>query len=198
MVWGCGLAWGWGVSRAVARAERVPLDAYYTPDDVAARCVAVLPSWPRRIVEPSAGGGAFVRGIRARWRTAQITGCDVNPDALGLRECNAAAVCDFVDFRPGDIDPDAVVGNPPYSDAEAHIRHALRVVRPDGVVAFLLRLAMLESQKRAAFWTAHPPRKVWVLSARPSFTGGGTDSAAYGWFVWERGFAGPPALGWLP
>jgi hypothetical protein len=38
---------------------------------------------------------------------------------------------------------------------------------------------------------------VHVLSRRPSFTGGGTDSAAYGWFVWRKGYVGSPRLGWL-
>lgn len=30
--------------------ERIALDAYYTPDDVAARCVAALPEWQRGYV----------------------------------------------------------------------------------------------------------------------------------------------------
>ena len=36
------------------------------------------------------------------------------------------------------------------------------------------------------FWKAYPVNKLYVLSKRPSFTGKGTDSAAYAWFVWDN------------
>lgn len=185
---------------------RVALDAYYTPDDVAARCVAALPDAATRVsrvLEPSVGGGAFVRAIRAvavaRWgpmACPPIRVCDVNPDAPGLVGEHTAWVGDFLAMPPG-APYGLVVGNPPYSHAEAHIRHALAHVAEGGYVAFLLRLAMLESVKRRPLWAEHPPISVHVLSARPSFTGGGTDSAAYGWFCWRRGYTGAPSLGWL-
>jgi len=101
-------------------------------------------------------------------------------------------VMDFLDYKPGaGVAPNWVVGNPPYLAAEAHIRHALRLA-PN--VAFLLRLGFLESAKRLSFWGQHPPSEVHVLAQRPSFTGKGTDSAAYGWFVWRTGRAGPTVL----
>ena len=62
--------------------------------------------------------------------------------------------------------------------------------------AFLLRLAFLESVKRRPFWEQHPPAAVYVFTRRPSFTGGRTDSAAYGWFIWCAHY-GPPVLRWL-
>lgn len=203
--------------------EPIALDAYYTPDDVAARCVAALPTeatWRVRALEPSVGGGAFVRALRALDpgpRTLRVI--DINPDAPGLRSSPAWAVSDFLAWPPthearqstrrhdGDVGDgldldvrppyDLIVGNPPYSHAEAHIRHALSLVDRGGYVAFLLRLAMLESVRRRPLWAETPLRSVHVLSARPSFTGGGTDSAAYGWFVWQRGYVGAPTLGWL-
>lgn len=88
--------------------------------------------------------------------------------------------------------PDWIVGNPPFTGAEAHVRMALREASVG--VAFLLRLAFLESAARIPFWREHPAADVHVLSRRPSFTGSGTDSAAYGWFVWRRGYAGPTVL----
>jgi hypothetical protein len=50
----------------------------------------------------------------------------------------------------------------------------------------LLRLAFVESARRFVWWERHGARlaHVYALAERPSFTGGGTDSAAYGWFVW--------------
>jgi len=43
----------------------------------------------------------------------------------------------------------------------------------------------LESKKRKDFWQRHPVNGLYVLSERPSFTGGKTDAAAYAWFVWN-------------
>ena len=175
--------------------ERIPLDAYYTDDDVAALCVSTLDLDGRflRVCEPSVGGGAFVRAIK-RHTTAvrlHVTGYDLNPFAAGFDDCHESRSGDFTSI-PAPAEPfDWVIGNPPYSHAEAHVRHALTLAPR---VAFLLRLAFLESEKRAPFWHEHPAAAVYVLSKRPSFTGGGTDSAAYGWFVWNVAHIGPTAL----
>jgi hypothetical protein len=191
------------MSRAVARDERIPLDQYFTPPDVARRCVMALDTvslfdQPSYVAEPSVGGGAFALAVRELWPSARVLGVDLDPGSRGFDLCHEACVSDWLDVPGRASDPfDAVIGNPPYSHAEPHIRHALSVVREGGTVAFLLRLAMLEGQKRAAFWREFPPVAVHVLSRRPSFTGGGTDSAAYGFFQWRRGFRGEPRLGWI-
>ena len=49
----------------------------------------------------------------------------------------------------------------------------------------LLRINFLGSQKRYDFWQQFPPDGLYVLSKRPSFTGKGTDSIDYAWFVWS-------------
>jgi hypothetical protein len=53
----------------------------------------------------------------------------------------------------------------------------------------LLRLNFLGSSVRAQFMRSHTP-DVYVLPNRPSFTGNGTDSIEYTWFVWRHGNAG--------
>lgn len=179
-------------------ARRIPLDAYYSSDDVAALCVSTLDlSGATRIVEPSVGGGAFVRAIRTVW-PGWVYGVDINHDAPGLDLCpSQMRGWDFLDVgKSGDFldlpnGADWVIGNPPYSHAEPHVRHALTLAPR---CAFLLRLAFLESTKRVAFWRDHQPARVYVLAQRPSFTGGGTDSAAYGWFVWDADHKGATEL----
>ena len=173
------------------KGERIANDAYFTPDDVAARCVATLDlSGANLILEPSVGGGAFVRAIRrAMVPGAVIIGCDIDANPPGADECDSWHRADFATEHF--VCVDWVIGNPPYSHAEAHVRHALTLAPR---CAFLLRLAFLESEKRAPFWREHPAAAVYVLSKRPSFTGGGTDSAAYAWFVWDRDHVGPTAL----
>lgn len=183
-------------------AVRIDGDRYYTSIETARACVATLdlsdPMEMSRAIEPSVGRGAFVRALReARPGRFHVTGIDIDPGAEGLALADCGIEQDWLAYKP-DVAPDLVLGNPPYQHAEAHLAHALAVVRHGGTVAFLLRLAFLESAKRAAFWRTAPLRKVYVLSERPSFTSDGkTDSAAYAWYIFERGYQGKARLGWV-
>lgn len=195
------------MSRALARDKRLPRDAYLTPDPVAQACllsvapgVGLTARKPTTVIEPSVGGGAFARAARSVWGTPQIWGVDTNPAAAGFQDCDHVIVGDWLDVKFPDWRPDAIVGNPPYRDAQTHIEHALATGAP--FVGFLLRLAFLEGQARAPFWRAHRPTAVRVLCRRPSFTRGGTDAAAYAWFVWQDCTIAYPGhhgatLGWI-
>lgn len=182
-------------------------DAYYTTPELARALVALLvrDGWWRGgwVLEPSAGKGAFVRAIGMTTPcAAQITSLDIDKDtadAIGRVPSHEIggiphrAKCgDFLDHLGRYT---LILGNPPYSAAEAHVRHALILRDPQfGAVAFLLRLGFLESQQRAPLWREHPASKVYVLSERPSFTGGGTDNSAYGLFVWANWWTRPTEL----
>lgn len=170
---------------------REGLDRYYTPDAIADGLVSLLGLAPgRHVVEPSIGGGAFARACLRRDCT--VTGIDLDPAAEGL-----ALVDSFCgDVLDTEIEADWYIGNPPFKHAEAHLRHALAHAREG--CAFLLRLAFLESARRYRFWSEHPPAAVYVMSRRPSFTGTGTDSCAYAWFIWRRCSGGPALLSVLP
>ena len=169
------------------------LDRYYTPGALAESLTSLLPIRSSdRVVEPSCGGGAFVRALLRR--TPRVHAFDLDPEARGLRATPFATSGDFLRQKEPEKLFDFAVGNPPYQDAERHVVHVLRFVRKGGSVAFLLRLGFLEGQKRIAFWRRFPARRVFVLSERPSFTGGGTDSAAYAFFVWEKGWKGETSL----
>lgn len=173
-------------------AERVALDAYYTPDLVARACLGTIKAdlsrdmGPQcRVWEPSAGGGAFVRAATA-------LGCDVfASDLQALPGTDVHNALDGWDSRWG-ARPHWIVGNPPFNEAEEHARMALETARIG--VGMLLRLAFLEGAKRRDFWKTWPAAEVYVFTSRPSFTGGATDSCAYGWFVWRHAHAGPTTL----
>lgn len=179
-----------------------PLCRYYTPDALAeAICGidavrAILDAAEVDVVralDPHAGGGAFVRALTRR--IPCVTALDIDPAAPALGMDIDCACEDFLAHRGR---YDLVVGNPPFADAEAHVRHALSLLSPGGRLVFLLRLAFLAGQARAdALWASISPKEVHVLSKRPSFTGGGTDSADYAVFVWEAGWTGETALRWL-
>ena len=189
------------MSCALPVAKRRALDAYYTPDNLAAALVGLLPiEATDTVLEPHAGGGAFVRALLPV--ASRVIGCDVNPDAEGLATAHEGLARDFLQvdadcLRSIGAQPRWTVGNPPFRGFEEHIEHALTLSRH---VAFLLRLAVMESKGRAAMWQRWPLRKVWVLAERPSFTDGGTDSAAYGFFHFDRYFEGAaeivPGFSW--
>jgi len=193
---------------------RIEGDAYYTPDDVAEACVrTIAPRMLRlrdpipRIIEPSVGGGAFVRAVNAVG-LRDVLGVDINPRATGLDACPAMFVGDFTDLHADVAIPRDrhawIVGNPPYKHALEHVEHAISLAMmmradptlPAGGVGFLLRLAFLEGKARAPFWRAYPPTEVHILTRRPSFTGGKTDSCAYAFFVWCAGEREP--FRWIP
>lgn len=140
-----------------------------------------------RVVDAGAGRGAIsIRLIAAGYTSV----CGIEIDEANAEACNVAGVdCVREDFLTSDHPkPDLVVMNPPFTHAEAFVRHALHLVG-DGHVFALLRLAFLEGITRAPLHRAHPS-DVFVLPRRPSFTGGGTDSSAYAWFGWGPGRGG--------
>lgn len=189
--------------------ERRPLDAYYTPDPLARAIVrwaaGRIPA-PRRIVEPSVGGGAFVRACREEWPRARVHGVDLDPDAVGLDLCDTQQIGDYL-LTPAGSTFDLAVGNPPFggpadraptksltrSTWQRHVEHAYLTAES---TVMLLRLAALESVSRAEWWRTFTPAEVAVLSRRPSFTGRGTDSCAYGVFLWD-GAPKQTVMSWL-
>jgi len=183
-------------------AERAELDRYDTPPELAAELVGLLDLPPGAVVlEPAAGGGAFVEPLIAGlWSTKGLVfALDIDSEAAEELKGTRGVQVSHADFLcwPRDHGYDAIVGNPPYGDAEAFVRRALRLVKPGGLVAFLLRVGFLVGRGRSPLWLAHRPERVHLVVERPSFTGGGTDSASYAWCVWRRGYRGPTELAWL-
>ena len=175
---------------------RVKNDAYYTPTKLARALVQKLRiASDARILEPSVGAGAFAKALRSD----RVYGVDIEA-APGAEHCAHFTQADFLSDRhylpsqASEFTFDWIVGNPPFSHAEEHLRHAYKHSKN---VAFLMRLAMLESAKRIPLWREVRLKKVWVLAQRPSFTGGSTDSAAYGFFWLQHGWEYPPELGWV-
>lgn len=185
-------------------ATRRSLDRYYTPDEVAQACVATLPILDGdTVLEPSAGAGAFLRAVRASFPCSRLRALDLDPASPARLPENGGFEVEHADFGtwapPEGERVEWVVGNPPYNSAIEHVEAALRVASVG--VAFLLRLTFLESLDRVSFWrsTGASLDEVRVLARRPSFTGSGTDSMAYGWFVWNRRTRGATRLvpGWV-
>jgi len=181
--------------RALGPGERDSLDGYWTPLEVARACVAEidaearwqLPRWPRRLLEPSVGGGAWLEAAAEVWPWAERFGIDVDPDAPGLAHADLAGVADFRAFDPDPVD--LILGNPPYGgDLVGWLDRSLELAP---VVAYLLRGTVLGSLDRLPWWEKHPPATIWVLVPRPKWGGPGqrraSDSADSILVLWIRG-----------
>lgn len=198
-------------------AIRVASDAYLTPDPIAAACVGVLPRLDEQTAwEPHAGAGAFCRALKARG--AMVYASDIADHPIGGADVWASEQDAIDGFPFAGPDPDWIVGNPPFDGAEEHVRGA--ILRARVGAAFLLRLAFVEGADRyRTFWRSFPAAEIHTFVRRPSFweryedgtigplrkrdkEGGievgkdgkpkkaGTDSAAYAFFVWKRGYMG--------
>jgi hypothetical protein len=165
--------------------DRAPLDAYWTPDALALACTSLVvtelgprlrpypDATPLRVVEPSVGGGAWVRALRHYG--ASVHACDVDPAAPGLVLADTHHVGSYLDDqarRPADL----VIGNPPYCDpVQSWVTTA---VMDAPWVAYLLRSSVLGSRGRSGWWAAHPPEVVWALSPRPRWEGPGAQPSS--------------------
>ena len=110
------------------------------------------------------------------------------------------AVGDFLTWRFRADYFDAVVSNPPYGKAREFINRSLEVVKPDGLVAMLLRLNFLGSSRDRMDVVGYGSGlyRVLVMSRRPSFINGNTDYCDYAWIVWKKGFVGTATVEVMP
>jgi hypothetical protein len=163
-------------------AARKPYDAYQTPPEVVEAMMREI-VWGRSptIMEPCAGQGNIVRVLHEYLPDAEITEMDIQRGQ---------------DFLKADIHEryDFIVTNPPFMLAKEFVDKSLRVAN---CVVMLLRLGFLAGQKRREWWRRNPPTALFVLSKRPSFTGQGTDSTDYAWFVFDNTGRQKRGIYWL-
>ena len=172
--------------------ERRLDDAYLTPGWAVLRLLETWTPPAGTLVEPARGDGSIVRAVGSRrpWVSYDIR--DVHPESTFHRRG------DFLTVATPSPSVVAVVTNPPYSLAEEFVRKS-RELYQNAELVFLLRLAFLASEKRLQLWRDIGTPDVYVLPNRPSFTGGGTDSADYAWFHWPKAWTdkscGPQCFG---
>lgn len=146
------------------------------------------------VYDPACGIGTIP--IRAWCAGLPAEGADIVDRGAGFP---------VVDFLTCDLPArvDNIICNPPYKLAERFLPRALAMARRK--VAFLLRLAFLESERRHAVFTSTPLARVLVFSQRVSMPPGGSGAEAdggkiaYAWFVWDHRhrIGKRPELDWL-
>ena len=184
------------------------LGRYYTDDDVALAVVRDLDdrgivdfARAEHVLEPSAGGGAFVRALRAlrdeRGYAFRVLAIDIDPRAAAAEWADDFRVFDALDVDawpeewPDRVD--VVIGNPPYSirvpklgkDGEP-LRYPEHRRRKGGVEphpkAGQIREAVIEVGTDHALRCLEVAR-IAVLLFREGFAGGGARYAR----LWSRG-----------
>ena len=116
-------------------------DLFPTPPAVADRVAEYLDLFDGcRVLEPSAGTGELVSAIKRVYRTASVATVEQNAD---LADHVGAVWADFLELEPDDRIPglfDRVAMNPPFSKGAdiRHVRHALRFLKPGGVLVAIV------------------------------------------------------------
>jgi len=104
---------------------------------------------------------------------------------------NGGACCTQIDitkYDPKAVLYDVIATNPPFTIGEEVVRKSLDMLEPHGAAVFLVKMAFLGTQARSKLFRERPPAEVWILTARPSFTGdGNTDIAQEYAFVFWNG-----------
>lgn len=182
--------------------ERQDHDQYMTPPWTVEALQGAAPlTGP--VLDPCCGDGGLLRALRG---PLERHGMDIDGELIqrarndiwwrGAGWSRAAGLLSQQDFlgeaaarrlRAAGIR--TIVTNPPYKLAEKFVARSLRLLPHGGEVFMLLRLGFLASQRRRALYQRHF-RGLYVLTRRPSFRHGRTDSTDYAWFHWQTGFEG--------
>ncbi|MEK8121638.1 hypothetical protein WOB59_00515 [Methylocystis sp. IM4] len=177
--------------------ERHP-DDWYVEEEWVDHRLFEQESFEGSICDPACGLGRIVQAARS-------AGFD---SAWGQDKVNRSAYCarvvDFLsdDFRGGA--PANIVSNPPFKLSREFVMRARRIAARK--VVMLLPLGWISGDKRSRWLEETRPRRVLILTPRPSMPPGPAILAGlrprrgktdFAWYIWERGYNGEPQFAWL-
>ena len=167
---------------------------FYATDPKAAELLLTAEKFAPRIWEPACGAGHLARVFEENGY--EVTGTDLVYRGYGTEE-----PLDFLEYDGGFFEGD-IVTNPPYTYARQFIEKALDTVKDGHKVAAFLKLQFLEGKARKEFFELCPPRTLYVMSERIKCAKNGdfsvgSSAIAYAWYVWNKGYDGPPEIKWL-
>ena len=95
-----------------------------------------------------------------------------------------------------------ILTNPPYSQAQEFVEHALDIILPGNKVYMFLKIQFLEGKKRKRLFDTKQLKTVYVSRDRISCSRNGIkekvhSAVCYCWFVWEKGYNGDPVIKWF-
>lgn len=170
---------------------------YYATDPEAVEALLKVERFSSRIYEPACGGCHISNVLIAHGHDV------VSTDIVNRGSVNQTGVQDFLTYQPEHENTRDIITNPPYKYAMEFAEHALNISAPGVKVAMFLKLTFLEGGKRKRLFDKHPPKTVYVFRNRIDCWKNGikpdkaSKAVCYAWFVWEKGFVGPPEIAWL-
>ncbi len=167
-------------------------DLYESPPE-AVRALLKAEDLPDVIWEPACGPGSIVRVLRASGRQVYAT------DLVDYQSPDQdESGWDFLSERQLPIGVKAIVTNPPFKNAGEFVAHALELCPK---VVMLLRLAFLESARRAPILDGGHLARVLVFSNRlpmmhrDGWTGPKVSNpTAFAWFIFDKNHQGSTEL----
>lgn len=164
------------------------LERHYTPQRLADMCVERAAGVWRRTtearpreawVEAHAGGAAFVRAMLAQLvaegrsqgspMEVDVVTFDLDPTAEAARLADEAKTFDFFAANWLDVvmsGVSLVAGNPPFSEALAHLLHTRRIC-PNAVIAWILPIHYPALRSWADVLRDHPLHSIHPILPRP-------------------------------
>jgi hypothetical protein len=135
-------------------------DLYETPPGAVDMLLHHLPLHGP-VLEPSAGRDAIVRELRRNG--LEVQACDLY-DHGAEPALRIETGLDFLSMT-STSGCRSIVMNPPFKDAEAHVRHALQLLPDRGTLAVLLRMTWIAAKARADL-LKHCQMAIWMLARR--------------------------------
>ena len=131
--------------------EKKRYQAFFTPDDLAIRVVALANVQGQRVLEPSAGRGVLADTCMTQGALS-VSCFELNPEYVNELRRKRYTVIEgnFLDYSPGTgADYQRIVMNPPFTKNQdiKHVRHALKWLKPGGILVAI----MLNNQTRKGF-----------------------------------------------
>lgn len=221
-----------------AAGTRKEHDAYDTPPALALACAEWLEGrllstttppfclpgsdGTLHILEPTAGGGPFVKAARQTWPKAVIAAVDIRPECQKPCEDAGATIfacADSISLNPKTIhSADLILTNPPFKLADVLARQMYLNMHDGAVLAFLLSVTFIASEDRwvpggdtkrrrgrspgPGLFTIAPLTYMAPIVPRPSFLviDGKAESPKQemALFVWVKGRGYVEEKGWAP
>ncbi|MFF9003734.1 hypothetical protein ACF1GW_39215 [Streptomyces achromogenes] len=155
------------------REKRQQAQYFPTPKPVVDRLLDLARLEPgMRVMEPSAGSGAIVAAVAERGATVDCIERDPGYAAILVDAGHQVRVADFLTVPPLPV-YDRVIMNPPFTRGAdiQHVEHALRFLKPDGLLVSVMSWAVTEQSRATATFRA-------LVEAR----GGAVEAVAAGAF----------------
>lgn len=182
-------------------AERRLREAFFTPLPVGAQgfaSVATTGFRPRVILDLGAGAGGLGQAAACvpAWASARRVAVEVRASERRhlVRHYDEVIVADLLARRRAGllarlaaVGPDLIISNPPFSRALEFLLFALAVLRPGGMVMFLLRQTWGDDEAAEQLLRSRPPCIELTICGRISMARPGyhCEFVGYQWLVWR-------------